>query len=55
MKDNSVPHRPSITLRKFASGTVIRRTAYRNPSAGKEGVANAVVVDTNAIRTGSGG
>jgi hypothetical protein len=28
---------------------------YKKPSAGKDGVASAVVVDTRAIRIGSGG
>ena len=45
----------SITLRKLSSGIVTRSTKYKNPSAGNDGVANAVVDDTNAILIGSGG
>jgi len=45
----------SITLRKLSSGIVTRRTKYKKPSAGNDGVANAVVDDTNAILIGSGG
>jgi len=45
----------SITFRKLSSGIVTRSTKYKNPSAGNDGVANAVVDDTNAILIGSGG
>jgi len=45
----------SITFRKLSSGTVTRSTKYKKPSAGNDGVANAVVDDTNAILIGSGG
>jgi len=39
----------------LSSETVTRSTKYKNPSAGNDGVANAVVDDTNAILIGSGG
>ena len=45
----------SITFRKLSSGIVTRSTKYKNPSAGNDGVANAVVDETNAILIGSGG
>ena len=34
VNDNTDPHRPSITLRKFGSGVVMRNTRYRKPNAG---------------------
>ena len=55
VNDSIVPHLLSIDLRSVASDTVSRRRAYKNPNAGKDGVANAVVDDTNAIRIGNGG
>ena len=45
----------SITFRKLSSGIVTRSTKYKNPSAGNDGVANAVAEETNAILIGSGG
>ena len=55
VNDSIVPHLLSIDLRNVASDTVNRKRAYKNPNAGKDGVANAVVDDTNAIRIGNGG